>query len=38
MKLTFRSLSILIALLFLALTFTWMFAPQRLLAEWGVSH
>lgn len=37
MKLTFRSLAILIALLFLALTFTLMFAPQRLLADWGIA-
>ena len=37
MKLSFRSLAIVIALLFLVQAFTWMFAPQRLLAEWGVA-
>ncbi|MCB5185011.1 hypothetical protein LG201_07320 [Methylobacillus gramineus] len=36
MKLSFRSLAILISVLFLALAFTWMFAPQRLLVGWGI--
>lgn len=37
MKLSFRHLAILIALLFSALSFIWMFAPQRLLLEWGIA-
>lgn len=37
MKLSFRSLAIVIALLFLVLAFTWMFAPQSLLAGWGIA-
>lgn len=37
MKLSFRHLAILIALLFSALSFIWMFAPQGLLTEWGVA-
>lgn len=37
MKLSFRNLAILIALLFGALSLTWMFAPQRLLTEWGIT-
>lgn len=37
MRLSFRNLAILIALLFLVLALTWMFAPQRLLAEWGIA-
>jgi hypothetical protein len=37
MKLSFRNLAIVIALLFLVLAFTWMFAPQRLLMEWGIA-
>jgi len=36
MQLTFKKLAILSALLFFALTFTWMFAPNLLLASWGV--
>jgi hypothetical protein len=37
MKLSFRNLAILIALLFCALSITWMFAPQRLRMEWGIA-
>jgi len=37
MKLSFRYLAILIALLFSSLSFTWMFAPQGLLTEWGIA-
>lgn len=36
MKLNFRSLAILSALLFFALAFTWMFAPDLVLSSWGV--
>jgi hypothetical protein len=36
MKLTFRSLAILAALLFFCLAFVWMFAPNLLLSDWGV--
>ncbi|KAA8554005.1 MULTISPECIES: hypothetical protein [Pseudomonas] len=36
MQINFRSLAILSAFLFFALAFTWMFAPNILLASWGV--
>ncbi|MES2102616.1 MAG: hypothetical protein V4634_01250 [Pseudomonadota bacterium] len=36
MKLQFRSLAILSALVFFALALTWMLAPNLLLSEWGV--
>lgn len=36
MKLNFRSLAILSALLFFALALTWMFAPDLVLSSWGV--
>lgn len=36
MKLDFRSLAILSALVFFSLALTWMFAPHLLLANWGV--
>lgn len=37
MRVSFRSLAILISLLFMVLAFTWMFAPQSLLAGWGIA-
>lgn len=37
MKLSFRNLAILIALLFLVLALAWMFAPQHLLEGWGIA-
>lgn len=36
MKLNFRTLAILTALLFFALALTWMFAPNLVLSSWGV--
>ena len=36
MKLDFRSLAILCALVFFSLAFTWMLAPDLLLSNWGV--
>ena len=36
MKLTFRSLAILSALVFFSLALTWMFAPNVMLSRWGV--
>lgn len=36
MKLNFRTLAILSALLFFALALTWMFAPDLVLSSWGV--
>lgn len=36
MKIRFRHLAIVAALLFLTLTLTWMFAPQKLMAGWGL--
>jgi hypothetical protein len=36
MKLDFRSLAILSALVFFSLAFTWMLAPDLLLSNWGV--
>jgi len=36
MKLDFRSLAILTALVFFSLALTWMFAPHLLLSSWGV--
>ena len=36
MKLTFRSLAILSALVFFSLALTWMFAPNVMLSHWGV--
>ncbi|MBV7534142.1 hypothetical protein KW842_00025 [Duganella sp. sic0402] len=36
MKISFRRVAILTAVLFLALALTWMFAPQRLLEAWGL--
>lgn len=36
MKLNFRSLAILSALVFFALALTWMFAPNFFLSNWGV--
>lgn len=36
MKLNFRGLAILSALLFFALALTWMLAPNLLLSDWGV--
>lgn len=36
MKLHFRTLAILTALLFFALALTWMFAPNLVLSSWGV--
>lgn len=37
MKLGFRHLAILTALLFLALALVWMFEPQRVLVGWGIA-
>lgn len=37
MTLRFRQLAILVTLLFVALALVWMFAPQLLLASWGVA-
>lgn len=36
MKLNFRMLAVVTALLFFALAFTWMFAPNLVLSSWGV--
>lgn len=36
MKISFRSVAILFALIFFALALTWMFAPGVLLSSWGV--
>ncbi|NQD91104.1 hypothetical protein HP532_00375 [Pseudomonas sp. CrR25] len=36
MKLNFRTLATLTALLFFALAFIWMFAPDLVLSSWGV--
>jgi len=36
MPLNFKRLAVLVALLFFALAFTWMFVPNLLLASWGV--
>lgn len=36
MKLSFRALAILSALIFFALALTWMLAPNLLLSDWGV--
>lgn len=36
MQVNFRNLAILSAFLFFALAFAWMFAPNLLLASWGV--
>lgn len=36
MKISFRQLAIVTALLFLTLTWTWMFVPQQLMAGWGL--
>jgi len=36
MKISFRPVAILTAVLFLALALTWMFAPQPLLERWGL--
>lgn len=36
MKLDFRSLAILTALVFFSLALTWMLAPNLLLSNWGV--
>lgn len=36
MKIRFRHLAIVTALLFLTLTLTWMFAPHPLMAAWGL--
>lgn len=36
MQLNFKNLAVLSALLFFALAFTWMFAPNILMASWGV--
>jgi hypothetical protein len=36
MKLEFRGIAILTALIFFALAFFWMFAPNLLLADWGL--
>lgn len=36
MKLDFRSLAILIALIFFSLALTWMLAPNLLLSNWGI--
>jgi hypothetical protein len=36
MKISFRPLAIVTAMLFLALALLWMFAPQRLLEGWGL--
>lgn len=36
MKLTFRTLAILSALLFFALALIWLFAPDLVLSSWGV--
>jgi hypothetical protein len=37
MKLSFRSLAVLSALVFFALALVWMFAPNVLLSSWGVA-
>lgn len=36
MRLSFRSLSVIVSLLFLAIACTWMFAPAAMLANWGI--
>jgi hypothetical protein len=36
MKISFRHLAIITALLFLMLTLTWMFAAQQLMSGWGL--
>ena len=36
MKLNFRTLAVVTALLFFALALTWMFAPDLVLSSWGV--
>ncbi len=36
MKLNFRSLAILSALVFFSLALTWMFAPNAMLSRWDV--
>lgn len=36
MKISFRQLAIVTALLFLTLTLTWTFVPQHLMAGWGL--